>query len=69
MAQTKAQSRQVVADMKAEYDDLTQQIELAKVAAEAARRALMQLDQQREPLVEELRTMATRHKRLFNEDA
>ena len=69
MALTKTQSRQVVLDMKAEYDDLTRQIEEAKVAEAAARKTISQLDTQREPIVEELRTMAQRHKRLFNEDA
>lgn len=69
MALTKAQSRQIILDWRADIAALDTQVVTAIAAVEQARIALNTLVRQREPLVEEIRIMAQRHRRLFSEDA
>lgn len=68
MALTRAQSRTLIQEWKTELDALNLKIDEARVTAMQAKSALDQLQKKREPLVDELRMMVQRHKRLFNED-
>jgi hypothetical protein len=68
MAITKAQSKAIILDMKAELDAFDTQLPAAQNTADAADAALKTLKEKRRPMLDGLRAMIDRHKRLFNED-
>lgn len=68
MAITKAQSRALIQEIRAEVAALDLQITDAQAAVNQARATLSRLEKQRQPLPGEIDVLVQRHKRLFGED-
>jgi hypothetical protein len=67
MPLSKAQSRALLLEWKAEIEALDTKIDAERVLIQTAKANAERLQKQRDPLVEEFQMMVQRHKRLFNE--